>query len=59
MATENAVAAVGKICRYLGGSAPGFDVAGALSHWVDALPIVNDQEEAEPVYQYLLSLLER
>ncbi|KAJ3403943.1 hypothetical protein HDV05_007447 [Chytridiales sp. JEL 0842] len=57
-ATENAVSAVGKITQAFGSSTPGFDLNGALSHWVQALPILHDDEEANFSYRYLLSLME-
>ncbi|KAJ1548515.1 hypothetical protein HK405_002894 [Cladochytrium tenue] len=63
MATENAVSAVGKICHFVGAdaavaAAAGLDVAQALPHWIDALPILYDNEESEHAYGFLLSLLE-
>jgi hypothetical protein len=57
-ATENAISAVGKISQALANT-PGFDLNTALSHWVQALPILHDQEEADFSYRYLLSLMER
>ena len=62
MATENAVSAVGKICHFVGdaaASAAGFGIDQMLAHWVDALPILYDGDEATHTYTYLLSLLER
>lgn len=61
MATENAVSAVGKICHFVGdaaASAAGFGIDQMLAHWVDALPILYDGDEATHTYTYLLSLLE-
>ena len=60
VATENAVSAVGKICRYVG-STGAFDnhLDQALVHWIEQLPILQDEEEAEPTYEYLLELIER
>jgi hypothetical protein len=53
--TENAIAAVAKICKY---NHSKFDVDSVLSAWVTTLPIVNDDQEAPLVYTYLLDLLE-
>ncbi|KAF9978604.1 hypothetical protein BGZ73_001520 [Actinomortierella ambigua] len=53
--TENAISAVGKICRY---NASKFDVNTVLPSWVQALPLLNDEEEAAPTYSYLLDLME-
>jgi importin-5 len=58
VATENAISAVGKICRYVG-STGAFDLEQALGHWVQQLPVLHDEEEAEPTYEYLLELIER
>ncbi|KAG0331637.1 hypothetical protein BG000_010719 [Podila horticola] len=55
MVTENAVAAVTKICKFNAGQ---FDVNAVLPSWVQALPVVNDSEEAPLVYTYLLDLMD-
>jgi len=55
LATENAVAAVGKICRYNASMIP---VDQVIPAWVDSLPIVEDESESVEVYSYLLHLLQ-
>ncbi|KAL2911866.1 importin subunit beta-3 [Polyrhizophydium stewartii] len=57
LATENAVAAVGKICKAHGASGA-FDINQVLPAWFDALPIVEDQEEFDDAYTFLLDLIE-
>ncbi|KAJ3377651.1 hypothetical protein HDU84_008356 [Entophlyctis sp. JEL0112] len=58
MATENAISAVGKICAAYAG-APGFNVNQTLAYWLNSLPILNDLEEANVSYAYLLQLIEQ
>ncbi|KAJ3184924.1 hypothetical protein HDU85_001617 [Gaertneriomyces sp. JEL0708] len=55
LATENAVSAVGKILHFV--SAP-YDHDSVLEAWINALPILQDSDEAPHTYSYLLSLLE-
>ncbi|KAF9289191.1 hypothetical protein BGZ68_009889 [Mortierella alpina] len=55
-ATENAISAVTKICRF---NSSQFDVNTVLPSWVQTLPIVHDEEEAPFVYAYLMDLVER
>ncbi|KAJ3075622.1 hypothetical protein HDU98_007434 [Podochytrium sp. JEL0797] len=57
MATENAISAVGKICAAFHGVG-GFDASEALGYWFNAMPILNDQEEANVSYTYFLQLVE-
>ncbi|KAF7725557.1 hypothetical protein EC973_009512 [Apophysomyces ossiformis] len=54
-ATENAISAVAKICKFNGSKT---NVDQVLSAWLPTLPIVNDDQEAPIVYTYLLDLLE-
>ncbi|KAL7751650.1 importin subunit beta-3 [Sorochytrium milnesiophthora] len=54
MATENAIAAIGKICRY---NATKLDVNQVLPAWVALLPVVHDDEEAPEVYSFLMELI--
>ncbi|KAI9089986.1 armadillo-type protein [Phlyctochytrium arcticum] len=56
LATENAVAAIGKICHFLGHTGA-FDLNDTLVRWVKALPVVEDSDEAPHTYAYLLELL--
>ncbi|TPX30988.1 hypothetical protein SmJEL517_g05575 [Synchytrium microbalum] len=53
--TENAISAVGKICKYYGSS---FDVNPVLGAWLLVLPVIEDQQEAPFVYEYLIELIE-
>ncbi|KAI9499421.1 hypothetical protein BDB00DRAFT_796249 [Zychaea mexicana] len=54
-ATENAISAVAKICKF---NSSRFPLDTVLGPWFEALPIVNDDQEAAFVYSYLLELLE-
>ena len=54
-ATENAVSAVAKICKYSRGNIALNDVIPAF---IAALPITEDKEEAPHVYGYLCDLIE-
>ncbi|KAI9141287.1 armadillo-type protein [Paraphysoderma sedebokerense] len=54
MASENAISAIAKICRY---NHSKFDVNSVIPSWIEALPIRNDQEEAEHVYGFLIELI--
>eukprot|EP01135_Chromosphaera_perkinsii_P006621 Nk52_evm23s554 gene=Nk52_evmTU23s554 len=56
-ATENAIAAVGKIIQYLP-QAAGPSAESLLQEWVTWLPIVNDKEESVGVYSFFCSLIE-
>ena len=55
-ATENAISAVAKICRYIESGVP-YD--SVLPLWLSWLPVVEDKEEACHVYTYLCDLIER
>ena len=54
-ATENAVSAVTKICKYNRGNIALNEVIPAL---LAALPITEDKEEAPHVYGYVCDLIE-
>ena len=54
-ATENAISAVAKICKYNRGNIALNEVVPAL---IAALPITEDKEEAPHVYGYLCDLIE-
>ncbi|KAI9024505.1 hypothetical protein CLU79DRAFT_834266 [Phycomyces nitens] len=54
-ATENAISAVAKICKFNGAKT---NVNQVLSAWFATLPILHDDQEAPFVYTYLLDLLE-
>ncbi|KAF8926778.1 hypothetical protein BGZ58_010915 [Dissophora ornata] len=54
-ATENAISAVTKICKF---NSSKFDVNAVLPSWVQTLPVVSDKAEAPMTYNYLLDLLE-
>ena len=54
-ATENAVSAVAKICKYNRGNIALNEVIPAF---IAALPIIEDKEEAPHVYGYLCDLIE-
>lgn len=56
LATENAVSAVGKICHF---NSSQFDVNQVLTAWVEALPIVEDEEEMNGhTYVFLCDLID-
>jgi hypothetical protein len=55
LATENAIAAVGKICRYNASMIP---IDQVIPAWVDSLPILEDESESTEVYSYLVHLLQ-
>ena len=55
-ATENAISAVTKICKYNHGNIPVDDV---IPVWLSWLPIIEDKEEAPHVYGYLCDLIQR
>ena len=54
-ATENAISAVAKLCKYNRGNIPLNEVIPAF---IGALPITEDKEEAPLVYGYLCDLIE-
>ncbi|KAF9415626.1 hypothetical protein BGZ76_004776, partial [Entomortierella beljakovae] len=54
-ATENAISAVTKICKF---NSSQFDVNTVLPSWVQTLPITHDDGEAPLTYSYLIELFE-
>lgn len=55
-ATENCIAAIAKVCRSYNSSVPELDKV--LVQWVAALPVVNDEEAATFVYDFLADLVQ-
>ena len=55
-ATENAIAAIGAICKFHA-NAPGVNVPDALSMWISALPLVEDEECAQLAAVHLCEFL--
>ncbi|XP_065887455.1 importin-5-like isoform X2 [Dysidea avara] len=55
LATENAIAAVTKMCNYLEDKIP---LESVLPTWLSWLPVYEDKEEAPRVYSYLCKLIE-
>ncbi|RKP02349.1 hypothetical protein CXG81DRAFT_10876 [Caulochytrium protostelioides] len=56
LVTDNALAAIGKICRAFGASGR-FNLPEVHAAWINALPILEDDEEAAGVCEYLLELV--
>ena len=56
LATENAIAAVTRVCNYLDNQVP---LESVLPLWLSWLPVYEDKEEAPHVYSYLCKLIER
>jgi hypothetical protein len=56
-ATENACAAIAKILHFNVSAVPNVDTV--IGHWLDTLPIVNDEEEAPHAYNILMDFVER
>lgn len=56
-ATENAISAVSKICKYLDPSL--VPMKEILPLWLSWLPVTEDKEESPHVYSYLCDLIER
>lgn len=54
-ATENAISAVTKVCKYID-TVP---LDSILPLWLSWLPVIEDKEEAPHVYNYLCDLIER
>ena len=54
-ATENAISAVVKICKYNGSKVNVDDIIPRLVHW---LPVTEDVDEAVHIYDYVCDLLE-
>lgn len=56
-ATENACSSIAKILRF--NSSKVSDVQSVVQHWVNTLPIVNDDEAAPYAYAFLAELIEQ
>jgi importin-5 len=56
MATENAIAAIGKVIKTYKDT-PGFDTNANITAWIQSLPIIEDSEEAPDAYSLLLELV--
>ncbi|EMC99967.1 hypothetical protein BAUCODRAFT_30394 [Baudoinia panamericana UAMH 10762] len=56
-ATENACASIAKILHFNNGKVG--NVQEVVQHWVDTLPVVNDEEAAPYAYSFLAELIER
>ncbi|KAK5125268.1 hypothetical protein LTR85_000944 [Meristemomyces frigidus] len=56
-ATENACASIAKILHYNNGKVP--NVQEVVAHWIETLPVVNDEEAAPYAYSFLAELIER
>ncbi|GAB1601055.1 importin-5-like [Argonauta hians] len=54
-ATENIISAVTKICKYCPNHV---NVDDILPHWLSWLPIWEDEDEAEHIYDYLCDLIQ-
>lgn len=54
-ATENAISAVTKVCKYVDSGIP---LDSILPMWLSWLPVIEDKEEAPHVYSYLCDLIE-
>ena len=54
-ATENAISAVTKICKY---RREAVNVDEILPHWLTWLPVWEDEDEAVHIYGYLCDLVE-
>jgi len=54
-ATENAISAIGKVCRYQSNA---IDVTQVLPHWLSLLPVTHDKVESKIVYDSLCFFLE-
>jgi len=55
-ATENAISAMAKICKYVKSGIPYETV---LPVWLSWLPVTEDKEEAQHIYGYLCDLIQR
>ncbi|KAI9874587.1 MAG: hypothetical protein M1830_009588 [Pleopsidium flavum] len=56
-ATENACASIAKIMHYNASKVPNFQ--DVVTHWIDTLPIVNDEEAAPYAYSFLAQLIDQ
>ena len=56
-ATENACASIAKILQNYGDKVP--NVQEVITHWINTLPVINDEEAAPFAYMFLASLIDR
>jgi len=56
-ATENACASIAKILQSNAAKVP--NVQGVVAHWVNTLPVVNDEEAAPYAYMFLAQLIDQ
>ncbi|KAF2859605.1 ARM repeat-containing protein [Piedraia hortae CBS 480.64] len=56
-ATENACASIAKVLRY--NSSKVANAQEVVAHWLDTLPVTNDEEAAPYAYMFLAELIER
>ncbi|OLL23441.1 Importin subunit beta-3, partial [Neolecta irregularis DAH-3] len=56
-ATENACAAIARVCRFNSSKIP--NLSKVIKSWFSTLPIVNDEEEAPFAYIFLAELIEQ
>lgn len=56
-ATENACASIAKVLQFNSGKVQ--NVAEVATHWIDTLPVVNDEEAAPYAYGFLGQLIEQ
>ncbi|KAI4132426.1 MAG: hypothetical protein LQ347_002595 [Umbilicaria vellea] len=56
-ATENACASIAKILQNNGSKVP--NLQEVVAHWINTLPVVNDEEAAPYVYMFLAQLIEQ
>lgn len=56
-ATENACSAIAKILHYNNSKIP--NVQEVVTHWIDTLPVVNDEEAAPYAYSFLGQLIDQ
>ncbi|KAK4960383.1 importin subunit beta-3 [Elasticomyces elasticus] len=56
-ATENACASIAKVLHFNNGKVA--DVQEVVAHWLETLPVVNDEEAAPYAYSFLAELIDR
>jgi len=56
-ATENACASIAKILHFNSGKVPNLEQV--VAHWIETLPVVNDEEAAPYAYSFLAELIDR
>ena len=56
-ATENACASIAKILQANPSKVP--NIQGILAHWINTLPVVNDEEAAPYAYMFLAQLIDQ